>query len=354
MRLWPWVAAAAAALVAVAPLSPTLVERWFSTGVYATMQPTISRLSNRVPFAVLDVMLVGVGLVAALGVRAVVRARGRRLATAWRMASRAVGLTALAYLAFVALWGLNYRRLPMGSRLDLAASASEDAARRLGRTIVDHVNRLYAPAHAAGRQPDPWRSSALRRAFALTQRLLTDAPLAEPGRLKSTVLGPYFRWTGVDGMVNPFALEVLANPDLLAVERPFVAAHEWAHLAGYADESEANFVGWLTCIRADAASQYSGWLFLYWHLRSEVGADDRRLLDEALEGGPRADVAAVSERLRRGQRPVLRRASWAVYDQYLKANRVEAGVRSYSAVLDLVLRARFDTAWVPARRASTR
>ena len=47
-------------------------------------------------------------------------------------------------------------------------------------------------------------------------------------------------------MVDPFALEVMANPDLLPVERPFVAAHEWAHLAGYADESEANFVGWLT------------------------------------------------------------------------------------------------------------
>ena len=54
-------------------------------------------------------------------------------------------------------------------------------------------------------------------------------------------------------MINPFGLEVLVNPDLLPFERPFVAAHEWAHLAGYADESEASFVGWLTCMRADAA-----------------------------------------------------------------------------------------------------
>ena len=38
-----------------------------------------------------------------------------------------------------------------------------------------------------------------------------------------------------------------------------VAAHEWAHLAGYADESEANFVGWLTCARASDAARYSGW-----------------------------------------------------------------------------------------------
>ena len=58
-------------------------------------------------------------------------------------------------------------------------------------------------------------------------------------------------WT----MINPFGLEVLVNPDLPLSERPFVAAHEWAHLAGYADESEASFVGWLTCMRADAAAR---------------------------------------------------------------------------------------------------
>ena len=43
-------------------------------------------------------------------------------------------------------------------------------------------------------------------------------------------------------MTDPFLLETLIAPDLLEVERPFVIAHEWAHLAGYADESEANFV----------------------------------------------------------------------------------------------------------------
>ncbi len=310
-------------------------------------------MSNRVPFAVLDVMLAAAVVAFALAVKAVVTARHRRVRTALRMVSRAVGLTALAYLAFAALWGLNYRRVPMGDRLDLIASAPEEAVRRLGRTVVDTVNRLHRPAHEAGWDGDEWRNPSLRQAFATTQRLLTDAPPAEPGRLKYTVLGPYFRWTGVDGMVNPFALEVLANPDLLPFERPFVAAHEWAHLAGYADESEANFVGWLTCVRSDVGSQYSGWLFLYWQLRAEVSARDRALLDRALAPGPRADIAAVTARLRRGQLPSLRRASWAVYDQYLKANRVEAGVRSYSAVIDLVLRARFDGAWAPRRRPVT-
>ena len=105
-----------------------------------------------------------------------------------------------------------------------------------------------------------------------TLRHLSNGPPALPGRLKHSVIGPYFRWASVDGMIDPFALEVLANPDLLPVETPFVAAHEWAHLGGYADESEASFVGWLTCLRAGEAAQYSAWLFLYWEISSVVPA----------------------------------------------------------------------------------
>ena len=40
-------------------------------------------------------------------------------------------------------------------------------------------------------------------------------------------------------------------------------------------------------------------------------------------------------------------AGWRVYDEYLKANRVEEGVRNYGLVLTLLARARFDDGWVP-------
>jgi hypothetical protein len=215
---------------------------------------------------------------------------------------------------------------------------------------VDEINTLYPAAHQPGVSGNEWQDPSLRRAFAMAQAMLSDGPTAVPGRLKSTALGTWFRWTSVDGMVDPFALEVLVNPDLLPFERPFVAAHEWSHLAGYADEAEANFVGWLTCVRASPSHQYSGWFYLYWQITGEVNADERGRLNMALAEGPRRDVNAVILRLRRGQIPALQRASWQVYDQYLKANRVEAGVRSYGEVVTLVLRARFAPEWVPVRR----
>ena len=348
------VAVAGLALVlAFVPTPAGAVERWFSTGLYPWIQRVVTPASNLVPFAVFDLLLVAaVSAVLVVVVRAAREAlRARRVAPLLRGAGRIAAGVALGYLVFLLLWGFNYRRVPMLERLVVdRALPSTDAVARLGFDAVEQMNALHAAAHQDGWPAEQWRDDPLRQAFATTQRLLADAPLAEPGRLKRTLLGPYFRWTSVDGMVNPFALEVLANPDLLPFERPFVAAHEWAHLAGYADESEANFVGWLTCLLAGGPAQYSCWLYLFWQVNGEVDADVRARLFEMMRAGPRADVEAIVARLRGGQLPWLRTAGWAVYDPYLKVNRVESGVRSYGAVVTLILRARFEDGWIPVRR----
>ena len=52
------------------------------------------------------------------------------------------------------------------------------------------------------------------------------------GMAEVLLLATTFPWAAVDGMVNPFGLEVVINPEVLPFERPFVLAHEWAHLAG--------------------------------------------------------------------------------------------------------------------------
>lgn len=358
MRTWIQLAVVGLALLgAVAPVTPETIERRFSTSLYPAIQHALTPISNLVPFALFDVLTVGgaIALVVVL-VRGVRQARRKRM---WGPLLRTLAGIATAgaavYLLFLVMWGFNYRRVPMNERLAMdrqAPDATKVAA--LGLEAVQQMNALYAEAHRIGWDEDPRQDPQLLDAFGFVQTRLSDATPAVPGRLKRTLYGPYFRWTSVDGMVNPLALEVLANPDLLPWERPFVASHEWAHLAGYANEAEANFVGWLTCIRAGAPEQYSAWLFLYWQVSGEVSAADRLRFRDAIDAGPADDVNAIIERLRRGQFPLLRNVSWVVYDQYLRANRVEEGVRSYGEVVNLLLRARFEDGWLPVRRASGR
>ena len=353
MRSWIQAAVVAvAATAAVARPDSAVVEQWFSVSFYPQLQRVLTPISNTMPVALFDPITVGgAALLVTSFVRGVRRARRERSARPLvrALAAVATGLAAV-YLVFLAVWGLNYRRLPMAARLAMTDAAPDPAAvMSLGLLAAERMNALHAAAHRSGWRQDPRDDGALRSAFAFVQRRLSDAPPAVPGRLKSTIYGPYFRWTGVDGMINPLTLEVLANPDLLPFERAFVAAHEWAHLAGYAHEAEANFVGWLTCVRAGVPAQYSAWLFLYWQVNGDVAPGDRATLRAALDAGPQRDVDAIVERLRRGQLPLLRTASWRVYDRYLRANRVEEGVRSYGEVVTLLLRARFEEGWTPVR-----
>jgi hypothetical protein len=356
MRRTIQLAAIALALIcAFAPIDSRRVEAWFSGGIYPPLQRTLTPLSNLVPFAIFDLVTIAAGIWVVVAVIAGIR-NARRLKD-WSVLGAAVAriLTAgaVAYLVFLGVWGFNYRRVAMSQRLVVDEKPPDAAAAlALGLQAARALNGLHTKAHAAGWPVEPWQNDRMRRAFGEVQNLLTDTADAVPGRLKRSVYGAYFRWSGIDGMVNPFGLEVIRNPDLLPWEIPFIAAHEWAHLAGYADESEANFVGWLICLRSDVAAQYSGWLFLYWQINGESGVDDRRRLAAALEKGPRRDIDAIADRMRRGELPFLRNASWRVYDQYLRANRVEEGVASYGAVVTLILQARFEDGWVPVRRES--
>jgi hypothetical protein len=64
---------------------------------------------------------------------------------------------------------------------------------------------------------------------------------------------------------------------------------------------------------------------------------DRKDLSGRIAAGPRDDLRAISERVRRNVRPLVANAGWRVYDQYLKANRIDAGTASYGEVVRLIL-----------------
>lgn len=310
---------------ALAPIPSWLVERWYSAGVYPRLQRVLTSASNLAPFALFDV--VWVVAVAVLGAAAYRRIRTDGWRTGgFRLAMLAVRAAAVGYLAFLALWGLNYRRMPLIEKLAFEPERiTHAAASRLGDINAETMNRLYAEAHGSAGS-----MASLAAAFQSAVRSLGAARPIVPGRPKATLLGGYFHQTAVAGMTDPFLLETLIAPDLLDVERPFVIAHEWAHLAGYADESEANFVAWLTCRRGDPAAQYSAALALIGY------ASPRRPLNVALDLGPRVDVFTIGYRYSQTNK-TLRFAARQGYDKFLKANRVERGVESYDAVVQLIL-----------------
>lgn len=342
------VAAAIAGLLA--PISPEIVERYYSTGLYPFLQRFLTGVSNSVPFALFDVLsAVAVLTWAVLLGRDLVMRRRRFGSIVGRLLGRTITAAAALYLAFLLAWGFNYRRAPLTAKLrfDLEA-VSQAGLLNLVELSVEQLNKLWGPARADQGFSERGVNVSLPAAFARAQVLLGAGRTALPARPKTTFLDAYFRAAGVEGMTDPYFHETLLVSSLLPVERPFVIAHEWSHLAGFADEGEANFVGWLTCMHGPEPLQYSGWLSLYREAAASLHRDDRTRLAAALLPGPRADLQAIVARHQRDLRPMVASAGWQVYDRYLKANQVESGAASYGEVVRLVLGTKMGPGWVPA------
>ena len=340
---------AAASIAALAPTPPDWVEQVYFRQWYLAGQRVLTPVSNLVGFSLLDVLVVigvlGLGRWWWRGLRRSRSAWRSRAAAVARLTFHTAAVAAALYLVFLAMWGLNYRRVPLTARLDYdAARISSEALAALAAESVDRLNALHEPAAAA-----PWPSFAelpgrFGPAFDRVQRRLGASRPAVAGRPKATLLTAYFRRAGIDGMLSPFSLEVLVNGTVLPFERPFLVGHEWSHLAGYANEAEASFVGVLVCLAGDAQSRYSAWLYLSQQLVRHLPGAERDRVWGRLDDGPRRDLRAIAARLLDAV-PVVRRNASRVYDRYLRANRVDAGIASYGLVVDLLLGTDGTPAW---------
>ena len=255
--LWRATLVLLAAAAALLPLPTSIVERAYSTSLYPRLQSLLTPVSNHVPFALFDalVAIVAGGWLFAVALD-IGRYRRQWARLGGRLVLRTAVWTAALYLLFLLTWGLNYRRERLSDKLQFDSTAiSADAARSVAVTSVNALNALHGRAHSVGWVPFGSIEPSLAKAFDKVQEDLGASSRFAVSRPKATLLDFYFRRAGVAGMTNPYFLETLVERNLLPFERPFVVAHEWSHLAGFADESEANFVGWLTCLRGSIPDQ---------------------------------------------------------------------------------------------------
>ncbi len=307
-----------------------LLDGWRQA--YARFQPVVTRLSAAAPVAIMDVLLVAIGA----GVIWMLWARRAHLRFA-PLVLAVVLIVGASWLLFLMLWGWHYQTPTIEARLALApADVSRDRGEAFARTAVAQLNALHEAAHAT---PWPRRAElpgvlAPRLAAVLPRLGTTWMPRLPTPR--ATVLDAYFRAGGIDGMTNPFGLEILLNTRVLPIELPALVAHEYAHLAGFADEADASVVAWLACQGGTPNLRYSSTLAVLPHLLAGLPREMQQAIAKDLGPGPRDDLRAIATRLSE-QRPWVQAFAWRTYDRFLRANRVAEGVARYDAVARVLI-----------------
>lgn len=291
------------------------VERWYARGLFPPLSHLAGRFADLVSFAWLDPIL-AVALVAL-----VLLIRKRRWV--WL-----INVVAVAYLIFFWLWGLNYHRQQLRSKLQMdAALTSSEAIDQFARHVAAELNRLYR-----SKQEEPYNEARTRQEAAERVRrvvsVIDGSNWEAAHRIKiSRIADPWMHAAGIDGVFNPFAHEPVISNTLLDIEKPFIISHELAHVRGYPDEGDANVIAvFATLMSSDAAFQYSGWLNLWLYVRT-------RELDKLLDTGPGNDLQRIFNRARLEQVNWVSGFQRSLLDMFLKANNIEQGVRSYSRVV---------------------
>ncbi len=355
-----WVAAACGlAAFAIGRLlagHPGWVETYYARGIVPATTSWLSRLSGAVPFSIAEwavlALLLRWLLGGGRGLYRLLRSRkhiGRTILAGFGSLAGDLGVVVTL---FYLLWGFNYARAPLGTRLGWGniRQPSSMEIRALAEELAEESNTAYLSLHGkhdlGAPTPRPADLAGLDiAADAAWQSVLI--PLQAPGpsnrvygRAKPLLLGRLASYLGLGGYFFPFTAEANVNADVPAVLLPQALAHEKAHQRGLAREDEANFAGYVVgSASADPLARYSACLFAQRQLVEALRRSDRdaarAIAARRLPGVKRDldDVAAYGAAFRGPMSAV----GELVNDWFLRSNRVQGGTLSYGRSVLLIV-----------------
>ncbi len=113
-----------------------------------------------------------------------------------------------------------------------------------------------------------------------------------------------------------------------------------SHQLGYASESQANFVGYLTAIHSpDTLFHYSAYFDLFSYANHELAVKDSVKAHDnyqRLDTLVKKDFTELKLFQKKYKNP-FEKVVRIFYDRYLKANQQDKGVKSYNQVTDLLV-----------------
>jgi hypothetical protein len=245
------------------------------------------------------------------------------------------------YLAFLVLWGYNYDRNSLESDMHLQVNSyNTDQLYHLADTLLQQVNqhKIALGDSLMATHPGPDSARLFERAIAAYKLAGSKWPSTtyQHPCIKPSLYGKWMNYMNVGGYLNPFTGEAQVNTTTPGFLHPFTICHEIAHQVGYAPEEEANFVGYLVANNSpDEHFRYAANFEMFMYSIRQLGREDTTLAGQLWRQavpGVKADLRQLRA-FNDQYRGKVDDYTAIIYDQYLKANKQEKGIRSYSEVV---------------------
>lgn len=166
---------------------------------------------------------------------------------------------------------------------------------------------------------------------------------------KPIMFSYFMSQTGTAGMYFPFSMESTYNADMVPEIQPEVICHEFAHLKGFMQEDEANFISFVATQGSDEPQvKYSGCLDALEYVHNQIyenGVQSGFELTDRISPQVQNDWFRFlpdnyweeNEDKEVFDTDAVSAFSESASDTSMKLNGVEDGVRSYSRMVNLLL-----------------
>ena len=313
---------------------PALAE-WYMSVCYPVVATVFSFVTRWIPFSLLDVLVI-VAIIMFVG--SIVLMCMKRLSfRCWAK----VFLLSVMWIAvwFYLSWSMGYFRHGFHERFSVEQPKEDrDFFEAFVLQYIDSLNNAYIA------EPTFDVKEVNEEIESMYEKHHDLLRLHYPNgwrRTKKTIAEPLMTRMGVAGYFGPFFNEVHVNNYSPPITYPYTLAHEKAHQFGIASEAECNLYATVICTSSShPLVRYSGYLqttsFLLSNLR-KISPDKYKEIVEKINPRIIADYQAIQEHWQKGINPTMSAMQNKVYDAYLKSNKQQSGILSYSEMTGLLV-----------------
>ena len=268
----------------------------------------------------------------------------------WRKQYKDNGLQILSafsvfYFLFHLLWAMNYHRVPLNEKMGIDKTYTTEELVAFTKKVITKTNEL----HYLIEKNDTLKvvvPYTVEDIYARSINGYTEMEQQFPyfafkhESIKSSLISTPLSYMGFGGYLNPFTNEAQVNDKLPLYGFPATACHEMSHQIGYASESEANFIGYMASIHnKDLYFKYAGYtMALKYCLRNiaKIDKNKAKSLAKLVLPGIKANFKE-SEAFNKKYESFVETIFKYFYDNYLKLNKQEDGLETYSKFVGLLV-----------------
>lgn len=334
---------------------PSYIEKFYSGIIYHHWAIFLRYFTSFLKFSIGDVLylILGVSLFykCYLVVRDVYFFKNERKNYLKKHSLSVFNFFCVAFIVFKLFWGLNYYRQGVAKQFNIAKEGycKEQLNALIDELIVEANYTRSLISDTSLPKIDILKSYEIAiQSYQVIAKKYNFLAYHQPS-IKSSMFSKLGNYSGFVGYFNPISGEAQVRNDIPEILIPFIATHEIAHQLGYANESEASFIGYLVC-------KHSNNVYFNYSLQLELldlALNDLMMtylqdgemenlkaryyqINDCLSEQIKKDRKTIKHFFNRNRKPVASFSN-TIYDKYLKINNQFTGIESYNEVLGWIL-----------------